>query len=199
MNILVELIKELRRKTGLSIIECKKALEETKGEMQLAIEYLRKKGLKTAEQKKGRETKKGLVYSYIHPGNKIGVLVEVNCETDFVAKNEEMINFTKDIAMQIAASKPSYIEKVNIPEDILEKEKEIYRAQVSGCNKPKEVIDKIVEGRLENFYKEVCLLEQPFIKDFSIKVSQLLGEKIAKFGENIKICRFVRYEIGEKN
>src|SRR5690606_19705630 len=188
---------ELREKTGAGMLDCKKALEEAGGDMEKAIEILREKGLSAAAKKAGRIATEGLVDSYIHAGGRIGVLVEVNCETDFVAKNEEFKAFVKDIAMQIAASSPRYVRREDVPQEELDKEREVLRAQALNEGKPEHIVDKIVEGRLNKYFEEVCLLEQQFIKDPDKTVSELLNEKIAKIGENISIRRFVRFELGE--
>lgn len=190
-------VKELREKTGAGMLDCKKALEEAGGDMEKAIEILREKGLSAAAKKAGRIATEGLVDSYIHAGGRIGVLVEVNCETDFVAKNEEFKAFVKDIAMQIAASSPLYVRREDVPQEELDKEREVLRAQALNEGKPEHIVDKIVEGRLNKYFEEVCLLEQQFIKDPDKTVSELLNEKIAKIGENISIRRFVRFELGE--
>jgi elongation factor Ts len=187
----------LREKTGAGMLECKKAREEAGGDMEKAIEILREKGLSAAAKKAGRIATEGLVDSYIHAGGRIGVLVEVNCETDFVAKNEEFKAFVKDIAMQIAASSPRYVRREDVPQEELDKEREVLRAQALNEGKPEHIVDKIVEGRLNKYFEEVCLLEQQFIKDPDKTVSELLNEKIAKIGENISIRRFVRFELGE--
>jgi elongation factor Ts len=197
MEITASMVKELREKTGAPVMDCKKVLEESNGDMEKAINLLRQKGLAAASRKVGRITREGLIMSYIHPGGKIGVLLEINCETDFVAKNSEFGILAKDLAMQIAATNPVCIKREDLPEAILEKEKEIYRAQAKGTGKPDKVIEKIVEGKLEKYYSEVCLLEQPFVKDPDITVENLVKSVIAKFGENITICRFVRYQLGE--
>ncbi|HAI51801.1 MAG: translation elongation factor Ts [Limnochordia bacterium] len=196
-EITAAMVKELREKTGAGMMDCKKALLETKGDMDAAVDYLREKGLAAAAKKAGRIAAEGLVTSYIHMGGRIGVLVEVNCETDFVAKTEEFAQLAKDIAMHIAASKPEYVSRDEIPESVLEHERSIYRAIARNEGKPEHIIDKIVEGRLEKFIQEVCLLEQPFVKDPDLTVGDLLKEKIAKIGENIAVRRFVRYERGE--
>ena len=190
------LVKELREKTGAPIMDCKKALEETKGNLAKAEEVLRRKGLLRAAKKQDRETLGGIVASYIHFGGKIGVLVEVNCETDFVARNEEFKSLVKDITMHIAASNPAYISGDDIPVKVLEKEKEFYHSQFK--DKPSEVVDKIVEGKLQKFFSEVCLLNQPFIRDPDITVREHLKSFIGKLGENIRVRRFVRYQVGEK-
>jgi len=192
-----DMVKQLRERTGAGIMDCKKALTETNGDMDKAIEFLREKGLATAAKKAGRIAAEGLVDAYIHGNGRIGVLVEVNIETDFAAKNEEFRTFVKDIAMQIAASKPEYIRREDVPQDVIEKEKEILRAQARNEGKPEKVIEKMVEGRLEKFYKDNCLLEQQWIKDPDKTIQQLLNEKIAAIGENITIRRFARFEKGE--
>ena len=197
MEISVELVKDLRQRTGAGVIDCKTALRESKGDVDGAIDYLRRKGLATAAKKAGRIATDGLVSSYIHAGGKIGVLVEINCETDFVAKTEEFQVFVKNIAMHIAASNPQYVRREEIPGEVLEKEKDIYRSQALESGKPAKVIDKIVEGKLERFYSEVCLLEQTYIKDSDLTVKEVLDAMIAKVGENITIRRFARFQLGE--
>ena len=197
MAISTSLIKELREKTGVGIMDCKTALKECDGNINKAIEYLRKKGIATAKKRGGRATSQGQVQSYIHAGGKIGVLVEVNCETDFTGKTEDFVNFVKDIAIQIAATSPIAVDRETVPKDILEKEKDIYATQAKTSGKPDKVIDKIVDGKLKKFFSEVCLLEQPFVKDTEITVQDLLNEMIAKTGENILIRRFVRFQLGE--
>jgi elongation factor Ts len=194
-----ELIKELRERTGVGIMDCKKALIECNGDIEKAIEYLRKKGIATAQKRGARETKEGQIHAYIHPGGKIGVLVEVNCETDFTARTEDFKNFVKDIAMQIAAQNPIAVKREDIPPEVVEKEKEIYASQAREEGKPEKVIERIVEGKLKRFFSEACLLEQPFIKNPDITVQDLLNELIAKTGENIVIRRFVRYQLGEES
>jgi elongation factor Ts len=197
MEVSIELLKDLRQRTGAGIIDCKTALQESKGDVDAAIDYLRRKGLATAAKKAGRIATDGLVSSYIHAGGKIGVLVEINCETDFVAKTEEFQIFVKNIAMHIAASNPQYIRREEIPGGVLEKEKDIYRTQALESGKPAKVIDKIVEGKLERFYSEVCLLEQTYIKDSDLTVKEVFDAMIAKVGENITIRRFARFQLGE--
>ncbi|OUM88368.1 MAG: elongation factor Ts [Bacillus thermozeamaize] len=197
MQITAGMVKELREKTGAGMMDCKKALTEAGGDMERAVEILREKGLAAAAKKAGRIATEGLVESYIHAGGRIGVLVEVNCETDFVAKTEEFKSFVKDIAMQIAAAKPSYIRKDEVPAEEVEKERSILRAQALNEGKPEHIVEKMVEGRLEKYFKEICLLEQPFIKDPDKSIDQLLKETIAKIGENISIRRFARFELGE--
>ncbi len=184
MEISIGQVKDLRQRTGAGIIDCKAALQEAKGDMEGAIEYLRRKGL-------------GLVASYIHAGGKMGVLVEINCETDFVAKTEDFQTFVKNIAMQIAAANPQYIRREDIPADVLEKERRIYKSQALEAGKPEKVIDKIVDGKLERFYSEVCLLEQTYIKDSDLTVKEVLDAMIAKIRENIAIRRFARFQLGE--
>jgi len=197
LEITASLIKELRERTGVGIMDCKTALQESAGDINKAIEYLRKKGIATAKKRGGRATSQGQVQSYIHAGGKIGVLVEVNCETDFTAKTEDFTNFAKDIAMQVAATAPVSIDRENVPEDILEKEKEIYAIQAKESGKPDKIIDKIVEGKLNKYFSEACLLEQAFVKNPDITVKDLLNEMIAKTGENILIRRVVRFQLGE--
>lgn len=196
MNITAGMVKELREKTGAGMMDCKKALTEADGNMEKAVEALREKGLAAVAKKAGRIAAEGIVEAYIH-GGRIGVLVEVNSETDFVAKNEEFKTFVKDIAMQIAASNPQYVSRDDVPQDMIEKEKDILRKQALNEGKPEKIIDKMVEGRIEKYYKEVCLLEQDFVKDPDMTIRQLLTEKVAKIGENLSIRRFTRYEVGE--
>jgi elongation factor Ts len=192
-------VMELREMTGVGMMDCKKALTECNGDMEKAKDYLREKGLAAAAKKAGRIAAEGIVDSYIHLGGKIGVLVEVNCETDFVAKTDNFKQFVHDVAMQIAAAKPTYISKDEVKQDEIEKEKEILRAQAKNEPKPKPdaIIEKMVEGRIEKYYKEVCLLEQPFVKDPDQTIGQLLNTTTAKIGEKISIRRFARYEMGE--
>ncbi|WP_215492649.1 translation elongation factor Ts [Fenollaria sporofastidiosus] len=196
MAISAQLIKELREKTGAGMMDCKKVLVETDGDIDKAIDLLREKGLASAEKKASRIASEGLVASYIHSG-RIGVLVEVNSETDFVAKTDEFKEFVKDIAMQVAASNPEYLCEEDVPQEAIDKEKEVLIQQAINEGKPQNIAEKMVEGRMHKFFERVCLLDQPFIKDPSITVNDLLKEKIAKIGENIKIRRFVRYEVGE--
>ena len=196
MAISAQLIKELREKTGAGMMNCKKVLVETDGDIDKAIDLLREKGLASAEKKASRIASEGLVASYIHSG-RIGVLVEVNSETDFVAKTDEFKDFVKDIAMQVAASNPEYLCEEDVPQEAIDKEKEVLIQQALNEGKPQNIAEKMVEGRMHKFYERVCLLDQPFIKDPSITVNDLLKDKIAKIGENIKIRRFVRYEVGE--
>lgn len=196
MEITAARVKELREKTGIGMMKCKEALAECEGDFEKAIDYLRKKGLATADKKGGRATDEGRVASYIHTNNKIGVMLEINCETDFVAKGEEFGQLAKDICMQIAASSPIAVRRDDIPADVVEREKEIYKDQAKG--KPENIVDKIVEGKLNAYFKNTCLLEQPFIRDTSVVIEDLVKEKIAKFGENITVSRFVRYQLGEE-
>ncbi len=197
-EISASIVKELREKTGAGMMECKKALEATGGDMEKAITFLREKGVATAQKKAGRTAKEGLVGSYIHAGGKIGVIVEVNCETDFVARNEDFQSLVRDIAMQIAAVKPLYVSREEVPADVIAKEKEIYITQAKNSGKPEKIWDKIAEGKLEKFYEEVCLLDQPFIKDQNIKVKDLIVQAVSKIGENIQVRRFVRFQVGEE-
>ncbi len=195
MDITAEQVRELRERTGIGMMECKRALEEAGGDAEKAIEILRKKGYARAKDKADRTTSEGAVGSYIHSNAKIGVLVEVNCETDFVARNEEFKDLVKNIAMHIAAANPIYIAPENIPADILDKEKDIVREQFKDSKKPAEIVEKIVQGKMGKFYEEVCLLEQPFIKDDKQKIKDLITAFIAKFKENTRVSRFTRYEI----
>jgi elongation factor Ts len=197
MDITAERVKELRERTGIGMMECKKALEEAAGDAEKAIEILRKKGHARAKDKAHRETSEGMVGSYIHMNGKIGVLVEVNCESDFVARNEEFKDLLKNIAMHIAAARPKYIAPADVPADELEKEKDIIREQFKDSKKPPQIVEKIVEGKLAKFYEEVCLLEQPFIKDDKKRIKDLLAAFIAKFKENTRVSRFARFEIGK--
>ena len=197
MAITAALVKELREMTGAGMMDCKKVLTETDGNIEKAVDLLREKGLAAAAKKAGRIAAEGVVTSYIHAGGRIGVLVEVNCETDFVAKTDDFQALARDIAMQIAASKPEYIRREEVSSETLEKEKAILRAQALNEGKPQKIVDKMVEGRIDKYYKEVCLLEQPFIKNPDQTVQQLLTEKIAKIGENISVRRFARFELGE--
>ena len=197
MGITASEVKELREKTGAGMMDCKKVLTEANGDMEKAIELLREKGLAAAVKKSSRIAAEGIVDSYIHMGGKIGVLLEVNCETDFVAKTDDFKALVKDIAMQIAAANPKYLRKEDVDAAELEKEREILRAQALNEGKPEKIVDKMVEGRIQKYFKEVCLLEQPFVKDPDKSVQDLVTEKIAKIGENISVRRFVRYEMGE--
>ena len=199
MEITVEMIKALREKTGCGMMDCKKALTEAKGNADKASDLLREKGLAAAARRAGRVAAQGLVDSYIHIGGKIGVLVEVNCESDFVARNIEFQAFVKDIAMQVTASNPQYVSRDDVPDGIIQHEKDILESQAKQEGKPEKAIQKITEGRLEKFYSEVCLLDQPYIKDPKMTVKDLLASLVAKIGENIVIRRFTRYQLGEKS
>jgi elongation factor Ts len=199
LSISTSLIKNLREKTGVGIMDCKVALKESDGDIGKAVEYLRKKGIATAKKRSSRSASQGQVQSYIHAGGKIGVLVEVNCETDFTGKTDDFSAFVKDLAIQIAASNPIAIDRERIPGEILDKEREIYSTQAKESGKPDKVIEKIVEGKLKKFYEEACLLEQPFVKNPDISVQDLLNEMIAKTGEQIIIRRFVRYQLGDSD
>ena len=190
-------VKELRERTGAGMMDCKKALTESNGDMEKAIEILREKGLAAAAKKAGRIASEGIVESYIHGGGRIGVLIEVNSETDFVAKNEEFRQFVKDMAMQVAAANPLYVRREEVDPQVIAKEREIFKAQALNEGKPEKIVEKMVEGRIEKYYKEICLLEQPFIKDTDKTVNDMLTAMIAKIGENLSIRRFVRFEKGE--
>ena len=194
-----QLVKELRDRTGAGVMDCKEALQEAKGSLDGAVEYLRKKGLAAAARRAHREAREGLVGAYVHSGAKLGVLVEVNCETDFVAKTDAFQDLVKDLGMQVAAADPSYVSRDDVPPDVVEKEREIYRGQLADQKKPPQVIDKIIEGKLEKFYTEQCLLEQPFIKDASgkTKVKDLVDGVNAKTRERIAVRRFARFQVGE--
>lgn len=192
------LVKELRQKTGAGIMDCKQALIENANDIPKAIDWLRQKGLASAGKKLGRATNEGVIASYIHAGSKIGVLIEVNCETDFVARNEEFQGFVRDLTLQVAAARPLYVRREDVPKEIMEKELQIYRGQAKEMGKPQAAWEKIASGKLEKFYQDACLLEQPFIKDPNAKIADLLTQKIAKFGENLSIRRFMRYQLGEE-
>ena len=196
-NVTASMVKELREKTGAGMMDCKKALTETNGNFDEAIKYLREKGMAAAAKKADRIAAEGVVGSYIHMGGKIGVLVEVNCETDFVAKSDAFQNLVKDIAMQIAAAKPLYVTEAEVPTEALDAEKEILKAQALNEGKPEAVVEKMVEGRIKKYYKDVCLLDQDFVKDSSKTVSQVINEAILSIGEKISVRRFTRYEMGE--
>lgn len=192
-----KLVKELRAKSGAGMMDCKKALVETNGNIEDAMIFLREKGLAATNKKAGRVAAEGIVEAYIHMGGKIGVLVEINCETDFVAKNEGFKNFVKDVAMHIAAANPLYVTKEEVPMEEIEKEKEILRAQALNEGKPEKIIDKMVEGRVSKYLKEICLLEQPFVKNPDLTIEDLVKEQIMTIGENVKIRRFARFQMGE--
>jgi elongation factor Ts len=197
MAVDAKLVKTLREMTGAGMLECKSALEEANGDLELAVEILRKKGVAKAAKKAGRETKEGLIHAYIHPGGRVGVLLELNCETDFVARNELFKELANEIALQIAAMKPQYVKREDVPREVVEKEGEIAREAAVAEGKPAHIAEKIAEGKLEKFYKEVCLYEQPYIKDDKKTIEELVKEYIAKIGENIQVRRFCRYELGE--
>ena len=192
-----QMVKELRERTGAPMMNCKEALAEAKGDMEEAVIVLRKKGIASAAKKAGRSTTEGAVGSYIHAGGKIGVLVEVNCETDFVARTDDFQGLVKDVAMHIAATDPRFVSRDEVTADVLEREREIYRQQALDSGKPEGVVDRIVEGKLEKFYGEAVLLEQPFVKNPDVKVGELIGEKVGKLGENIQVRRFARFRVGE--
>jgi elongation factor Ts len=196
-EITATMVKSLRDITGAGMMECKTALTEAKGDVDEATTILRKRGLAQATKKAGRSTNEGLIGSYIHMGGKIGVLVEVNCESDFVARTDDFQNLGREIAMHVAAANPQYVKREDVPADILEREKAIYRAQMEGQNKPAQVIEKIVEGKLGSFYEQVCLLDQPSIRDPKVTIGQAVQAAVAKLGENISIARFVRFKVGE--
>ncbi len=197
MAVDAKLVKTLREMTGAGVLECKKALEETNGNLEEAVELLRKRGIAKAAKKAGRETKEGIIHAYIHAGGRIGVLLELNCETDFVARNEVFKELANEIALQIAAMRPQYVSRDTVPKEVIEKEGEIAREAALAEGKPEHIAEKIAEGKVEKFLKEVCLLEQPYIKDDKKTVEDLIKEYIAKLGENIQIRRFTRYELGE--
>jgi elongation factor Ts len=197
VEVSASMVKDLREKTGAGMMDCKKALAEAGGSFEKAVDYLRQKGLATAARRAGKVASEGQIGSYVHAGGKLGVMVEVNCETDFVAKTDDFRAFAKDMAMHIAASNPLYIQRENVPPEALEREREIYRAQARDARKPEKIMEKIVEGKLEKYYGEVCLLEQPFVKDPDRTVQDLLNELIAKLGEKVEIRRFMRFQVGE--
>jgi elongation factor Ts len=190
------MIKELRQATGAGVLDCKQALEASDGDMEQAAVYLREKGVAAAAKRATREAKEGLIGSYIHAGSKVGGLVEVNCETDFVAHTDEFQALAHDLAMQVVAAKPLYLEREDVPAEVLEHEKAVYRAQMQDSGKPDHILDQIVEGKLSKYYEEVCLLEQPFIKESSIVIKELIQQKNILLGENIVVRRFVRFEVG---
>ena len=198
MGISASMVKQLREKTGAPMMNCKKALVESNGDIEKAVTYLREKNLVTVSKKVGRATTEGIVSSYIHPGSKLGVMLELNCETDFVAQNDDFKELSKNIVMHIAALSPLYTTKEDVDPDILEKEKEIYITQAKNSGKPEKVWDKIVTGRMEKFFSEVCLMEQTYIKDDKLTITDVINELIAKLGENISIRRFTRYQLGEE-
>jgi elongation factor Ts len=197
MDISAEHVKKLREKTGVGLMDCKEALKHSNGDMEKAVEYLREKGLAKLQKRSGRAASEGVILSYIHTGGKIGTMVEVNCETDFVAKTDDFQEFARDIAMQITAANPSYVRREDVPPEEVEKEKNIYRKQALDSGKPEKIVDRIAEGKLEKFYGEICLMEQSFIKNPDITVKQLLETLVVKLGENVLIRRFVRFQLGE--
>jgi elongation factor Ts len=196
-DITAAMVKQLRDATGAGMMECKKALAEANGDIEAATTILRKAGLAQATKKAGRSTNEGVIGHYIHMGGRIGVLVEVNCESDFVARTEDFQTLVKEIAMHIAAASPQYVRREDVPTDILDRERDVYRGQMEGQNKPAAVIDKIVEGKLNSFYEQVCLMEQPSVRDPKVTIGQMVQAAIAKLGENIAIPRFVRFKVGE--
>ena len=198
MDIDASSIKDLRQKTGAGIMDCKRALKEAQGDMDKAIEVLRRRGLAQAAKRGARRADEGLVGSYIHPGGRIGVLVEINCETDFVARTQEFKDFVKDLSMHIAAADPQYLAREDVPDEVIQKEKDILRMQTLEMGKPEKVVDRIVEGKMEKFFSEVCLLEQAYVKDLDLTVGDLLNSLVGKIGERISIRRFTRYQLGEE-
>ncbi len=197
MEISADQVKTLREKTGVGLMDCKEALKVSQGNMDKAVDYLREKGLAKAQKRVGRAATEGTISVYIHMGGKIATMVEVNCETDFVAKTDQFLAFAKDVAMQVTAANPTYVKREDVPEEVKEKEKTIYRNQAKESGKPDKILDKIAEGKLEKFYQEVCLMEQPFIKNPDVTIKNLLEDLISKMGENILVRRFVRYQLGE--
>jgi len=197
MDVKANTVKELREKTGLGMMDCKNALVETKGDIDKAVDYLRKKGALKAAKREGRATSEGRIGSYVHMTGKIGVLVELKCESDFVAKTDQFVELAKDISMHVAASGPDWVSAEDVPEEVIAKEKEIYVTQAKEAGKPDKILDKIAEGRLKKFYSEVCLLEQPFVKDTDKTIGDLIKETIAQLGENITIGRFARFQLGQ--
>ncbi len=196
-KITAEMVKQLRDKTGAGMLDCKTALEASDADMDKAIEILRKKGLASAAKRAGRATKEGIIGHYIHMGGKVGVLVEVNCETDFVARTEDFQTLARELAIHVAAADPRYVKREDVPAAVLDKEREIYRAQFDGQNKPANVIDKIVEGKLESYYSQYCLLDQPSVRDPNVTIKQMVTNAAAKTGENVTVSRFVRFKLGE--
>jgi elongation factor Ts len=192
-------VKQLREKTGAPMMDCRSALTEAQGDMEQAVVVLRKKGMASAAKKAGRTASEGAVGTYIHAGGKIGVLLEINCESDFVARTQDFQDLLKDVAMHIAATDPRYIRKEDVTAEDMEREKEIYRAQAAQTGKPAPVVEKIVEGKMSKFYEEVCLLEQPFIKEQSVTIGQLIAQKVGKLGENLMVRRFARFKVGDSN
>lgn len=199
MDVTPQLVKELRGRTGAGMMNCKKALQETKGDMDKAIQFLREKGLSSAAKRAGKTVKEGCIFSYVHPGSQLGVLVEINCETDFVARTDDFIGLGKNLAMQVAAASPLVVRREDLDPDLVEGEREIFRKQALSSGKPEKVVDKIVEGKLEKFYHEACLLEQPFVRSDKETVEELVKSAIAKLGENIVVRRFARFQLGEES
>ena len=197
MEITTSMIKELREATGVGVLDCKKALEASGGDLDKAKAFLQEKGLATAAKKAGREVKEGLIEAYVHAGSRVGALIELNCETDFVARTEDFKELAHDLAMQVVAVKPLYLTPEDIPPDVLEEEKKIYRTQAKDMGKPEHIMERIVEGKLQKYYQEVCLMRQPFIKDDDLTVQDVITQTIAKMGENIVVGRFTRFELGD--
>jgi elongation factor Ts len=197
LEITVLMVKELREETGAGVLDCKKALEISDGDFARAVEHLREKGLAAAAKRADREAKEGVIESYVHAGSRVGALLELNCETDFVARTEEFRQLAHDLAMQVVAVSPQYLSEEDIPAEVLEAEKNKYRAQFADSGKPDHILDRIIEGKLNKFYEEVCLLEQPFIKDGDLTIQEVITQAIAKLGENIVVRRFARFELGE--
>jgi elongation factor Ts len=197
MDISADAVKKLREKTGVGLMDCKEALKQSNGDMEKAMDFLREKGLAKLQKRMGRVASEGSIVSYIHTGGKIGAMVEVNCETDFVANTKEFQEFARDIAMQITASNPLYVKREDVPQDMIEKEKEIYKKQALESGKPEKIVDKIAEGKLGKFYQEICLVEQSYIKNPDITVKELMEELIVKMGEKLLINRFMRFQLGE--
>jgi elongation factor Ts len=192
------LVKALRERTGAGMMDCKAALAETGGDMEKAVDVLRKRGLAQAAKKSGRTTNEGVIHSYIHQGGKVGVLVEVNCESDFVARTEDFQRLVKELGLQIAAASPLYVSREEVPADVIQREKDVYRGQMASSGKPANVLDKIAEGKLEAFYKQVCLVDQPSIRDPNVTVAEMIKAVIGKLGENISVARFARFKVGER-
>lgn len=197
-EITAALVKELRERTGAGMMECKKALVATDGNLDEAVVWLRKKGIASAEHKASRTTAQGLIGTYVHPGGQLGVMIEVNCESDFVARTDDFQDLVKDLAMQVAAADPKYLKRENVPAEALEKEREIQKARAIAEGKPEKVAEKIVEGRMGKYYEEVCLYDQPFVKENTLTIDQLIKTKIAKLGENISVARFARFKVSEQ-
>ena len=197
MTITSKMVKELRDKTNAGMMDCKKALQENDGDMEKAVDFLRQKGLAVAAKRADRSTSEGVIQTYIHGGNKLGVMVELGCETDFVAKTDDFINFAKDVAMQVAATNPIALTREDVPADLLEREKDIYKQQALDAGKPENIIDKIITGKIDKFYSEICLVEQKFVKDPDLTVQDKLNELVAKMGENITIKRYIRLQVGQ--